>query len=222
MTIPVVETVELSKLRTDPKNPNKMSKQQLEAVAKNITKYGFNLTEEQWVSLMKKSLAAYNESMMPDTAIYVFLDWRRMHELIPLVKNNFHLSNMIVWDKMVHGLGSDYKYTHELIAVAKKGKPVLLTHQGLEYQDIWHVQRTIGKNDDHATAKPTQLLTIPIRHATKRGELVTDFFGGSGSTLIACEVMHRRCNMMELSPNYCQVVIDRWERFTNKKAKKAE
>jgi DNA modification methylase len=174
----------------------------------------------EWEKLMQSSLSVYQETMDENSAIYLFLDWRRMHELIPLFKTSFSFSNLIVWDKVVHGLGSDYKYTYELIAVGKKGKPQIHTHTGNEYQDVWRVQREVGRNDEHATAKPTRLLTIPIRHATNRNQVVADFFGGSGSTLIACELTKRRCLMVELRPDYCQVIIDRWERFTGMKAKK--
>ena len=63
------------------------------------------------------------------------------------------------------------------------------------------------------TAKPIELIKRPIIHASKKGEIVLDIFGGSGSTLIACEQLDRVCYMMELDPVYCQIIIDRFHKF---------
>lgn len=66
--------------------------------------------------------------------------------------------------------------------------------------------------------KPVSLLARLIKNSSKPGELVLDTFGGSGSTLIACEQLKRRCCMMEIDPKYCDVIIERWESFTGEKA----
>lgn len=72
----------------------------------------------------------------------------------------------------------------------------------------------------HEACYPLELPARAIDLVTKNGEIVADPFGGSGSTLIACEQTNRKCYMMEIDPYYCQVIIDRWEKFTGKKAKK--
>lgn len=72
----------------------------------------------------------------------------------------------------------------------------------------------------HPTMKPVQLIARLIKNSSRPGETVLDTFGGSGTTLIACEQLGRRCQMMELDPHYADVIIDRWEKFTGKKAKK--
>jgi DNA modification methylase len=78
----------------------------------------------------------------------------------------------------------------------------------------------------HATQKPIELIEWAMeyadRHAKKNPKTVLDFFGGSGSTLIACEKTNRDCRMMELDPKYCDVIIKRWQDFTGKKAIHAE
>ena len=76
----------------------------------------------------------------------------------------------------------------------------------------------MGKNEDHATAKPIELVERAIRHASKKEDLIVDLFGGSGSTLIACEKLNRKCYMMELSESYCDVIIKRYEQYSGKKA----
>lgn len=176
-------------------------------------------SKDHWERFMADFCSTYYSQMKDNSVAYICLDWRRNHELVPHIKNNFKLSNIIIWDKVVHGLGSDYKYTYELINVCKKGKPELRTHQGeREYSDVWHIQRKMGKNKDHATAKPVELVERCVRHASKPHELVVDFFLGSGTTLIASEKHNRVCYGMELEPKYCDVIIKRWEDYTGKKA----
>lgn len=74
------------------------------------------------------------------------------------------------------------------------------------------------KNDKHPTMKPINLLSFQIKNSSKKEEIVLDLFGGSGSTLIACEQLNRKCYMMEYDPKYVDVIIDRWETLTGKKA----
>lgn len=66
--------------------------------------------------------------------------------------------------------------------------------------------------------KPVKLVAHLVANNTQPGDIVADFFGGSGTTLIACEQLGRQCRMMELDPHYCDVIIDRWEQFTGGKA----
>lgn len=96
------------------------------------------------------------------------------------------------------------------------------THDNMN--DVWHFERTKGAEREsaggHATPKPIALCCRGIKSSSREGEIVLDLFGGSGSTLIACEELNRRCYMMELEPHYCQVIIDRWEAFTGEVAEK--
>lgn len=75
-----------------------------------------------------------------------------------------------------------------------------------------------ARSSEHPTMKPIKLLAVQIKNSSKLKEGVLDLFGGSGSTLIACEQLNRKCYMMELDPKYCDVIIKRWENLTNKKA----
>jgi DNA modification methylase len=176
-------------------------------------------TDDEWAAFLTDFLASYFLLMKDDCVAYISLDWRRSHELVAKAKDVFHFSNLIVWDKVVHGLGSDYQYTHEFLHVFKKGKPIINSHQGdREYQDIWHIQRKVGRDDDHATKKPLELITRSLSHASRVNDIVVDLFAGSGSTLIACEQTKRICYTMELDPKYCDVVIARWEKLTGQTA----
>ena len=88
--------------------------------------------------------------------------------------------------------------------------------------NVWHFDRA-GKDErehtgGHATPKPIALCSRAIKSSSREGEIVLDVFGGSGSTLIACEQLGRKCYMAELDPTYCDVIIGRWENFTGNKA----
>ena len=74
------------------------------------------------------------------------------------------------------------------------------------------------RNDVHPTMKPVKLMERLIKNSSKQEQLVLDLFGGSGSTLIACEQLNRRCFSMEFDPKYCDAILDRWEKLTGKTA----
>ena len=98
-----------------------------------------------------------------------------------------------------------------------KGKPNMKTNNGdSDYQDVWHIQRKMGRDEEHATKKPLELCTRAIKHASVKGSCVFDLFLGSGSTLIACEKTDRKCFGMELSEQYCDVIVKRYIAFCKK------
>ncbi len=86
--------------------------------------------------------------------------------------------------------------------------------------NIWRYDKP-AKSDLHPTMKPVAMICEALRNSSLREDIVLDPFGGSGSTMIACELENRACYMKELDPQYCQVIIDRWEEITGKKAEKA-
>lgn len=96
------------------------------------------------------------------------------------------------------------------------------THDNMN--NVWHFARTSQDErkltGGHATPKPIELCARAIKSSSREMETVLDVFGGSGSTLIACEQLNRSCRMIELDPKYCDVIVKRWEQFTGKKAEK--
>jgi DNA modification methylase len=98
------------------------------------------------------------------------------------------------------------------------------THDNMN--NVWHFDRTSASEREltggHATPKPIALCSRAIKSSSRENEMVLDLFGGSGSTLIACEQLDRTCYMMELDPKYCDVIIKRWETFTGEKAVRLE
>ena len=125
-----------------------------------------------------------------------------------------NVKNCIVWVKNNFGLGHGYRPQHEFI-VYDGG-----TLESHSESNVWNESKDAPSKYKHPTQKPVALSTRAIQNSSKRNDKVIDLFGGSGSTLIACEQTNRKCYMMEIDPYYCQVIIDRWEKFTNKKAVK--
>ena len=86
--------------------------------------------------------------------------------------------------------------------------------------DLWHVKKVNPQSMIHLTEKPVELAVRAIQYSSQAGENVLDLFGGSGSTLIAAEQTGRKAFLMELDAPYCDVIVDRWEKFTGKQAER--
>jgi DNA modification methylase len=80
--------------------------------------------------------------------------------------------------------------------------------------DLWHVKKINPQSMEHLTAKPAELAVRAIEYSSKPNENVLDLFGGSGSSMIGCQITKRKCYMMELDPLYCDLICDRFQRFT--------
>ena len=83
---------------------------------------------------------------------------------------------------------------------------------------MWDINRPTERIGNHPTPKPVKLVETAVTNSSKNDNLVIDPFGGSGSTLIACEKTGRKARLMELDPDYCDVIVTRWQNFTGKKA----
>lgn len=97
----------------------------------------------------------------------------------------------------------------------------VLHEQSADTETIWRVPKP-KRNSDHPTMKPVRVPSMGIANSSRRGEIVLDLFGGSGSTMSACQQTGRRCFAMELSPGYCDVIVKRWEQLTGGKATRGE
>lgn len=131
----------------------------------------------------------------------------------------FHCSTTIIWNKssMVMGRGKYHnKYEPIWFGWVKNGTNFV---DDRTLVNVWDFNRP-HRSDLHPTMKPVELIERAIIHASKSS--VADVFGGSGSTLIACEKTNRRCFMMEIDPHYCDVIVARWEKYTGEKAKLIE
>jgi len=145
------------------------------------------------------------------------------------VKNNFSLTPHVAFNKC-----------YEPCVYATRGKPFLNSAirnlnevlnkevesgnqahtEIMDLLTLWLVKRVNAEDYEHPTQKPVTLAEKPLKRCTGAGGVVVDLFGGSGTTLIACQQLSRKCRMMEIDPLFATIIIDRWEKFTNSKAKK--
>jgi len=160
---------------------------------------------------------------------YQCMDWRHVEEMMAAGRQAYSdLLNLCVWAKDQAGMGTFYRSQHELVFVWKVGAAphtnnVELGKHGRYRSNVWN-ERSVRKTGAaselslHPTVKPATLIIDAIKDASKRGEIVLDCFGGSGSTLIAAEKARRRARLIEYEPTYCEVTIGRWETLTGKAA----
>ena len=150
-------------------------------------------------------------AMADDASIYVFhADTEGLNFRKAFADAGFYLSGCCIWAKPSMVLGrSPYQWQHEpcLFGWKKKGK-----HQW--YSDrkqttVWNFDRP-SRSKDHPTMKPIPLIAYPITNSSLSNCIVLDPFGGSGSTLIACEQTNRICHTIELDPKYCDVIVKRY------------
>lgn len=170
-----------------------------------------NLADEKFYQFLFDAFSNIEKVMADDASIYVFhADTEGLNFRKAFSDAGFYLSGCCIWKKPSLVLGrSPYQWQHEpcLYGWKKSGK-----HQW--YADrkqttIWEFERT-KKNTDHPTMKPIPLLAYPIQNSSMSNTLILDPFGGSGSTLIACEQTDRSCCTIELDEKYCDVIVKRY------------
>jgi DNA modification methylase len=141
---------------------------------------------------------------------------------LALREAGWRLHQSLAWVKNTIVLGhSDYHYQHEDVLYGWKpgaGRPGRGRHAGSRWFGDNRQASALffdrpARSGEHPTAKPVALLAALLRNSSRRGELVLDPFAGSGSTLIACEQLGRRCLAVELDPGYCDVIRRRYEEF---------
>jgi len=155
------------------------------------------------------------------------MDWRHIGELLATGRTVFsELKNLCVWNKSNGGMGSFYRSKHELVLVFKVGSaPHTNTFElgdtGRYRTNVWNYAglNTLrrGRLDELATlptVKPVALVADAIKDCSRRGEIVLDPFGGSGTTLIAAEKTGRQARVIEFDPSYCDQTLRRFEQVT--------
>lgn len=135
----------------------------------------------------------------------------------------FKWSSTIVWAKESFVIGRrDYHAQYEPLWYGwKEDGPRLHPLEDRTQSDVWNIPRP-KRSDSHPTMKPVELVGRALTNSSKPGAVVYEPFSGSGTTLIACEKTRRKCRAVELEPKYVQVAIERWEKFTGKKAEKVK
>ena len=181
----------------------------------------FGYTDEECgEKLWKPAFQNMRDNAKDCCSIYVTMPQGGAHMMMMMMcAASWQVKHELIWVKNNHVLGrTDYFYKHEpiLYGWAKTHK---FYGKGEFDKSVWEIPKP-QKSDLHPTMKPIRLIANCLLNSSLENDLIIDLFGGSGSTLIACEQLNRNCYMMELDPKYVDVIIARWEKFTGKKAEK--
>jgi DNA modification methylase len=149
--------------------------------------------------------------------VFVWTSWKVQTKWIDQFQSMGYPTNIVVWHKPGGGIG-DLKRTfssdYEIALVWHRGAELC----GKRIGSVWTVNKDGASTYVHPTQKPVALAVEALDKTTRASASVLDLFGGSGSTLIACEKTARDCRMMELDPKYCDVIVKRWQDFTGQQA----
>lgn len=177
------------------------------------------MTTEEFVAFLQGTFASYRVLIKPGASMYVCHPSSFQREFQDAIESaGFSVRAQIIWAKNTFAWGfGRYKFQHE---------PIFYCHVEGE-SDAWYGDKTQSTlwqekkpaaNRLHPTMKPVELIERALRNSSKAGDRVVDLFGGSGSTMIACEKTGRESALMELDPKYADVIVKRWQDFTGQQA----
>ena len=184
----------------------------------DIENDNYDSDEEVCEKLWKPAFRNMRDNAKDYCSIYVTMPQGGAHMMMmEAASEGWKVKHELIWVKNNHVLGrTDYFYKHEPIMFGWAE-----THKfygkGQFNKSVWEIDKP-AKSDLHPTMKPIRLIENAILNSSAENDCVMDLFGGSGSTLIACEQLGRKCYMMEYEPHYIDVIIKRWEEFTGRKA----
>ncbi len=182
---------------------------------------GDTLAGEDLTDLFQSSLANAEMVTHGHAAFYIwYANGKAVETFSSFSRLSLEVRAVLCWYKVKSGLGafmSQYIPNYEPCIYAFKEGCSPKWYGPTDEKTVWELKKE-SKNEFHPTQKPIELPERAINNSSKVGNSVLDLFGGSGSTLIACEKTNRKCFMMELDPHYVDVIIARWEKYTGQKA----
>lgn len=178
------------------------------------------VTDDQFDKLLDGWFGNMSRVLIPGGGFYIWGGYANLGNYPAVLKRHeLYFSQSIVWDKQHPVLTrKDFMGAFELAFYGWREGAAHRYFGPSNATDLWHVKKVNPQSMVHLTEKPVELAARAIQFSSKAGENVLDLFGGSGSTLIAAEMHGRRAFLMELDPLYCDVIVQRWEGFTGKKA----
>ena len=170
-----------------------------------------NMENDAFYGFLFNAFVNMEHHMADDASIYVFhADTEGLNFRKAFSDAGFYLSGTCIWKKQSLVLGrSPYQWQHEPVLFGWKKRGKHLWYTGRKESTIWEFDKP-KKNGDHPTMKPIPLLAYPIMNSSMSNTVVLDPFGGSGSTLIACEQTDRICRTIELDEKFCDVIVKRY------------
>jgi len=180
------------------------------------------VTDEQFVTLLRAWFNNIARVLDPGRAAYIWGGYANCSNYPAAIREaGLYFSQAIIWDKQHPVLTrKDFMGAHEWCFYCWREGAAHKFYGPNNATDLWHVKKVNPQSMVHLTEKPVELAVLAIQYSSQPGENVLDLFGGSGSTLIACEQTRRNAYLMEIDPPYCDVIVKRWEQFTGKEAKR--
>jgi DNA modification methylase len=181
---------------------------------------GDKMTPVQFQEFLLDVFSSYLWALKPGGSLYVChpSSWQREFQGA-LELSDFEVRCQIIWAKNTFAWGfGRYKFQHEPIFYCHRRGQSDAWYGDKSQSTLWQEKKPAA-NRLHPTMKPVELIERALVNSSKTGDLILDLFGGSGSTLIATEKNGHRARLMELDPQYCDVIVDRWQQFTGKEAK---
>jgi len=202
------------------RHPEKAKPTQKKLRAKDRPLANDFVTDEAFDEILLAWFQNISNALKPGGSFYIWGGYANIGNYPgPLKAAGLYFSQGIVWDKLHPVLTrKDFMGAFEICFYGWKEGAGHKYHGPNNATDLWHLKKVNPQSMVHLTEKPVELAVRAIQYSSLTGGNVLDLFGGSGSTLIACEQTGRKAFLMELDPLYCDVVVERWEKFTGKKA----
>ncbi|MBE7458234.1 MAG: ParB N-terminal domain-containing protein [Phycisphaerae bacterium] len=182
------------------------------------------VSDEEFDRLLAAWFGNIARVLLPGRAAYIWGGYANCANYPPVLKAvGLYFSQAIIWVKEHPVLTrKDFMGNHEWCFYTWREGAAHVFLGPNNATDVWSVKKVNPQNMVHLTEKPVELAVRAMQYSSRPGENVLDLFGGSGSTLIAAEQTGRRAFLMELDPLYCDVIVQRWEQFTGRKAERIE
>jgi len=180
------------------------------------------ISDEEFARLLRAWFGNIARVLEPGRSYYLWGGYSNIWNYPNALKESgLYFSQMIIWDKQHPVLTrKDFMGAHEWAFYGWKEGAAHVFYGPANVTDLWHVKKVNPNQMIHLTEKPVELAVRAIQYSSLAGENVLDLFGGSGSTLIAAEQTGRRAFLMEIDPLYADVIVQRWEKFTGRKAER--
>lgn len=177
------------------------------------------MSDNDFLNFLTKCFSIAKDNMKDGASFYI---WHADNESLTfrqaLKNSGLELRQTLIWNKNAITLGrQDYQWKHEPCLYGWKDGASHSWFSDRSQPTVLDFKKP-SKSEDHPTMKPIELFAYQIKNSSKVNDIILDAFGGSGTSIIACEQLNRICFTMELDPRYCDVIVDRWETFTNQKA----
>jgi DNA modification methylase len=181
------------------------------------------VSDEQFRRLLVAWFGNVAGALEPGRSFYIWGGYSNLRNYPAAIEDaGLYFSQAIIWDKQWPVLTrKDFMGAHEWAYYGwREGAAHYFNPEIKNATDLWSIKKIAPPSMVHLTEKPVELAERAMLYSSMRGENVLDLFGGSGSTLIAAERMERRAFLMEIDPAYCDVIVQRWEKFTGKTAQR--